>query len=76
MIKAFILINTETNRTKQTADKIQRLEGILKVHEVLGPYDLVVELEATLLEEITEILRSKIRPIPGVRNTVTCVSMH
>lgn len=76
MIKAFILINTETNLTKQTVDRIQCLDGVLKVHEVLGPYDLVVELEATLLEEITEILRSKIRPISGVRNTVTCVSMH
>ena len=76
MIKAFILINTETNLTKQTVDRIRRLEGVLKVHEVLGPYDLVVELEATLLEEITEILRAKIRPIPGVRNTVTCVSVH
>lgn len=76
MIKAFILITTETNLTKQTVDRIQRLDGVLKVHEVLGPYDLVVELEATLLEEITEILRSKIRPISGVLNTVTCVSMH
>ena len=41
------------------------------VREVLGPYDFIVALEADTEEDITAILRHKIRPISGVRNTVT-----
>ena len=43
------------------------------VREVLGPYDFIVALEADTEEDITGIFRHKIRPISGVRNTVTCL---
>ena len=75
-VKAYVLINTEAALTRQVADKVRRLGGILEVNEVLGPYDVVAELEADRLEEVTEVLRDQIRPIPGVRNTVTCVTMR
>ena len=40
---------------------------------MLGPYDIVMELEAGTPEDLTEILRHRIRPINGVTNTVTCL---
>ena len=43
------------------------------VREVLGPYDFIVALEADTEDDITAILRHKIRPISGIRNTVTCL---
>jgi len=43
------------------------------VREVLGPYDVVMELEAGTPEDLTAILRHQIRPINGVTNTVTCL---
>ncbi|MDP6549444.1 MAG: Lrp/AsnC ligand binding domain-containing protein [Dehalococcoidia bacterium] len=69
---AYILINTEPASTRSILEQIQELSGAV-VHEVLGPYDLVVDLEADTQEDITAILRHKIRPIHGVTNTVTCV---
>ena len=33
----------------------------------------VVELEAGTVEDLTEIMRHRIRPINGVTNTVTCL---
>jgi hypothetical protein len=38
----------------------------------MGPYDAVVELESDTQEDITAILRHKIRSVDGVTNTVTC----
>ena len=38
-----------------------------------GPHDVVVDLEADTQENITAILRHKIRPIKGITNTVTCI---
>ena len=75
-VKAYILINTETNLTQSVAETISSITGTAEVNEVLGPFDLVVELEAVRLEDVTRILRDKIRPILGVRDTVTCVTMR
>jgi len=75
-VKAYILINTETNLTQSVAEMIRGMTGTTEVNEVLGPFDLVVELEAVRLEDVTSILRDKIRPISGVRDTVTCVTMR
>ena len=69
---AYILINVEPAKTQEV---IERLEGVSggQVREVLGPYDIVMELEAGTPEDLTEILRHRIRPINGVTNTVTCL---
>ena len=47
--------------------------GRAVVHEALGAYDFVVDLEADTQEGITAILRRKMRPLKGVTNTVTCI---
>jgi DNA-binding Lrp family transcriptional regulator len=69
---AYILINVEPANTRAVLEQLQLIPGAV-AHEVLGPYDLVVDLEADTQEDITAILRHKIRPIHGITNTVTCV---
>ena len=75
MIKAYVLITAETALTKQVLAQLTQMEEVAEVHEVLGPYDIVVELETEHFENVTSILRERIRPIEGVRNTVTCVDV-
>ena len=55
-------------------EQLQNIAGAV-VHEVLGPYDIIVDLESDTQEDITAILRNKIRPIHGVTNTVTCTCL-
>ncbi len=43
------------------------------VREMLGPYDIITQLEADTDEDLTSILQNKVRPISGVTNTVTCL---
>ncbi|MBT98075.1 MAG: AsnC family transcriptional regulator [Dehalococcoidia bacterium] len=69
---AFILVNADPTSTEEVVKKLAAIPGAV-VHEVLGPYDFVVDLEADTQEDITAILRNKIRPINGVTNTVTCI---
>ena len=69
---AYILINVEPASTRTVLEQLQLLPGVV-AHEVLGPYDVVVDMEADTQEDITAILRHKIRPIHGITNTVTCV---
>ena len=72
---AYILINVDPQRTVAVLERLRAIPGA-HVHEVLGPYDIVVELEAEAPEYITSTLREKIRPVPGVESTVTCTWME
>ncbi len=69
---AFVLVNVDPEKTRAVVDQLERISGAV-VHEVLGPYDIVVDIEADTQEDLTAILRNKIRPIHGVTNTVTCI---
>ena len=69
---AYILVNAEPTSTQDVMKKLQAIHGAV-VHEVLGPYDFVVDLEGDTQEDVTAVLRHKIRPIKGVTNTVTCI---
>ena len=73
-IKAYVLIVTDPGKTKHVYDEIQNLQGIQEVHEVMGPYDIVVEITAENLQEIPRILGERIRPIDGVQSTTSLVT--
>ena len=69
---AYVLINVDPAQTQEVMERLNQISGAV-VREVLGPYDAVVELEAGTAEDLTEIMRHRIRPINGVTNTITCL---
>ena len=71
---AYVMLNVDPARTDEVVTRMQAIPGAV-IHEVLGPYDIVMEIEADTNEDLTAVLRSKIRPVPGVTSTVTCVWM-
>ena len=70
-VNSYILINVEPARTRSVFEQLQTISGAI-IHEVLG-YDIVIDLETDTQEDVTVIVRDKIRPIHGITNTVTCV---
>ena len=73
-IKAYVLIVTDPGNTKHVYEQIHGLQGIQEVHEVMGPYDIVVEISADSLQDIPRVLGDKIRPIEGVQSTTSLVT--
>ncbi len=71
-VHAYVLLNLEPAKTRTAVERLSNLPGTA-VQEVLGPYDAVIEIEADTQEDITALLRNRIRPIDGVTNTVTCL---
>ena len=61
---AYVLVNTEPTSTQDVMQRLQAIPGAV-VQEV--------DLEADSQEDITAIIRTKIRPIKGVTNTVACL---
>ncbi|MSP78368.1 MAG: Lrp/AsnC family transcriptional regulator [Dehalococcoidia bacterium] len=72
-VRAFVLITVDALRTREVIDQLKKGKRIKTVNEVLGPYDIVAEIESPELDDVTSILREDIRPVSGIRNTLTCV---
>ncbi len=73
-VKAYVLIVTDPMRTKEVFEQLRQVPQIVELHEVMGPYDIVCEIEATDLTEIPPILGERIRRIPGIESTTSLVT--
>jgi DNA-binding Lrp family transcriptional regulator len=73
-VKAYVLIVTDPVQTKDVFAQIKEIPQVVELHEVMGPYDIVCEIEADDLTEIPPILGERIRRISGVESTTSLVS--
>jgi DNA-binding Lrp family transcriptional regulator len=74
MIKAYVLVVSNPGTTKSVYAALRQVQGVVECHEVMGPYDIVVEIEAEELADVPQILGDKIRTIPGVESTTSLVT--
>ena len=73
--KAFVLIETEVGKSKEVVTSLSKLEGVISVDTVTGPYDIIAILQGESLNDIGDIVTGKIHPIPGISRTVTCLAI-
>ena len=73
--KAFVLIETVVGRNKEVTATLRQLKGIKSVDTVTGPYDIIAVIEGETLNDIGDLVTSKIHPITGISRTVTCLSV-
>jgi len=74
MIKAYVLVVTNPGETKSVVAALDAVPGVKERHEVMGPYDIVIELEVASLSDVPPILSDKIRSIPGIESTTSLVT--
>ena len=72
-LKVYVLIVTEPGTTKQVLEALAQIATMTETHEVLGPYDIVLELEPPGLPELPALI-SQLRQVPGVHSTTSLVS--
>jgi len=75
MIKAYVLIVADPAHTRQVAEEIKRIPQVVEAHQVMGPYDIVAELEVENLTDIPPILGERIRKIEGIQSTTSLVAL-
>jgi len=73
--KAFILIETVVGRNKEVVNTLKKLEGVTTVDIVTGPYDVIAIIEGETLNDIGDLVTTKIHPIAGISRTVTCLAI-
>lgn len=64
--KAFVLIETSVGKDKEAANKLRQLKGVNSADTVTGPYDVIATIEVETLDDIDELVTSKIQPIPSI----------
>ncbi|MFL6074830.1 MAG: Lrp/AsnC family transcriptional regulator [Mycobacteriales bacterium] len=76
MVQAYILIQTEVGKAKQVAKSISDIPGVAQVDAVTGPYDVIVLTEAETMDELGDLVVSKVQSTPGITRTLTCSVIH
>lgn len=74
MVKAYVLIVTNPGATRRVAQTLSAIPHVVALHEVMGPYDIVLELEAEALTDIPPILSDQIRTLEGIQSTTSLVA--
>ena len=72
-ISAFVLIDVTGNHTKSAYKTLTRIQGVKSVYAVTGPFDLIAQVEAETIEELNEIVLSRIRSVDGIVKTSTAL---
>jgi DNA-binding Lrp family transcriptional regulator len=72
VVQAYILIQTEVGRARDVAATITDISGVVRVDAVTGPYDVVVLTEAHTVDELGNMIVSKVQLVPGITRTLTC----
>ena len=71
---AYVLIVTDPVQTKEVLRRVRELPAVKTSYEVMGPYDIIVEIEVADLAEIPPILGEGIRRIDGIESTTSLVA--
>lgn len=74
MVKAYVLVVTNPGETKGVVSALSGIKGVVELHEVMGPYDIVVEIEVESLSDVPPILSDRIRTVPGIESTTSLVT--
>ncbi len=74
-MKAYVLISAQTGEAPEVVQQAKRLAGISEAHITFGPYDAVAVVQAESVKEIGHIVHNRLLPIPGVKNTLTCLAV-
>jgi Lrp/AsnC family transcriptional regulator for asnA, asnC and gidA len=73
---AIIIIQTETEKHGAVKLALSKLEEVSEVYSVSGDYDLLTKLWAHNMEELNQVINSKIRSIDGVEDLTEMIVME
>lgn len=73
-IRAWMGVMVEGNTTRQVIASLLGEPGVSTLHDTNGRWDLLAELEASSMSELSRVLE-RVRLISGIRNTETSIHL-
>jgi len=76
MTTAYVLVNCDLGAEEFVISELKSIEGVVEVHGTFGAYDILVKVEAELVEKLRETITWKIRKIGKIRSTLTLMGIE
>ncbi len=73
--RAYILIETSVGSTSQVADALRKIDQMIAVDMVTGPFDIIAVVEANNLVDIGGIVSTKMHQVGGIVKTITSLAV-
>ncbi|MGI0051331.1 MAG: Lrp/AsnC ligand binding domain-containing protein [Nitrososphaeraceae archaeon] len=73
MLRAYLLIICDPEYRFQVAHRLEKMENVINVDVINGPYDLVVEIIFDTMEDLKEKIQNNIQDIDNLMSTLTLI---
>ena len=74
-MKAYVLIKIRTGEVPEAVQWMRKKKNIAEANMTFGPYDAVAMVEVKDLNELGNVIAFEIQSIPGVLETLTCLTV-
>lgn len=75
-ITAIIIIQTESEKHESVKEELSKLEEVSEVYSVSGEYDILIKVWVPGIEELNQLINTKIRSIDGVEDLTEMIVME
>jgi len=75
-ITSIIIIQTESEKHEFVKEKLSRLKEVSEVYSVSGEYDILIKVWVKSIEDLNQLINSKIRSIDGVEDLTEMIVME
>ena len=75
-ITAIIIIQTESEKHEYVKEELSKLEEVSEVYSVSGEYDILIKVWVPGIEELNQLINSKIRSVDGVEDLTEMIVME
>lgn len=75
-ITSIIIIQTESEKHQSVKNELSRLDKVSEVYSVSGEYDILIKVWVKSIEELNQLINSKIRSIDGVEDLTEMIVME
>jgi len=73
-VRVSVLIHAVGKRILEASTEIGNIEGVKKVHVLVGPFDAIAYAELSSIDELRQLL-DNIHNIEGITRTETCIAI-
>lgn len=74
-VKSYVLMNLVATNLSEALKEVRNIKGVKFADAVTGPYDAVIQVEASDMDELGRLITTKILKVKGVSKTLTCVAV-
>ena len=75
-ITTIIIIQTESEKHESVKEELSKLKEVSEVYSVSGEYDILIKVWVRDIEELNQLMNTKIRSIDGVEDLTEMIVME